>query len=212
MSRRGNSFSNENRQVSLPTAEDTGGLKPTAAHGADPAPSGHGLMRKLRSEDAGALATMHTNSRSVCSVKGHLLDSPRAPTLIPVRCHWELDRPFETAPKTTSDSHQYQKPTCLQTLTCGSPEEADQTLQLQEVNVLALEESERTHRGPIKLQTQVGQRLHDQRACCSVVPRLSNSGAPVLPSLRPNRTTASQSSRAKGAEQPPPPLKDASVA
>ena len=45
-------------------------------------------MRRLRSEEAGALATMHTNSGSVCSVMGHPPDSPRrAPIQIPARCH-----------------------------------------------------------------------------------------------------------------------------
>ena len=62
--------------------------QPTAVHGADPAPRGHGLMRRLWSEEAGALATMHTNIRSVCSVKGranaHPPRVPETPSKLPL--------------------------------------------------------------------------------------------------------------------------------
>ena len=72
-------------------------------------------MRRLRWEEAGALATMPTNFRSVCSVKGHPRDSPRWAHITPARYQnpsfrskkltfRELDRPFETAPKTTRGS------------------------------------------------------------------------------------------------------------
>ena len=64
------------------------GPQPTVVHGAGPAPRGHGLMRRLRSVEADASATMHTNFRSVCSVTDHPKKSPRwAPILTPARCH-----------------------------------------------------------------------------------------------------------------------------
>ena len=90
------------------------GPQPTMAHGADPAPRGHGLMRKLRSVAAEVLAMMHINSRSDCVVKEHRLGSPRwSHTNSSAMSHArhqnrsfrskklifrELDRPFETAP------------------------------------------------------------------------------------------------------------------
>ena len=42
---------------------------PTEAHGADPAPRGHGLTRKPRSVEAEASAMMHTNFESACFVR-----------------------------------------------------------------------------------------------------------------------------------------------
>ena len=97
------------------------GQLPTVVHGVDPAPRGHGWMQRLRSVAGEASAMKHTSFQAICSVKGQLPDSPRwAPILTPVRCHergtktpilWirklilrELDRPFETAPKTTRES------------------------------------------------------------------------------------------------------------
>ena len=73
------------------------GPAPTVTNGADPAPTGHGLMRKLRSVEAGALAIMHTNLQSACFVKGasagfsqvgtHTSSSAMSPKPTPARCH-----------------------------------------------------------------------------------------------------------------------------
>ena len=48
------------------------------------------------------MAMMHTNFRSVCSVKGHPPVSPQFSSKKLI--FRELDRPFETPPKTTRDS------------------------------------------------------------------------------------------------------------
>ena len=174
------------------------GPQPTAAHGADPAPRGHGLVRRLRSEETAALATMHTNFRSVCSAKGHPRDSPKwAPITTPARCQnlsfrskklnfREPDRPFETAAKTTRES------------TSTKSRRACIPLRVNRLTRLIRHSSHRRLTCfPLKNRyentvTQFNFKASGAAAarpsCCSVVPRLSNQGARVLPSLRPNRT------------------------
>ena len=107
------------------------------------------MTRKLRSVEAEALAMMHTSFRSACSVKGHPPDSPKwEPTLTPARCHKRgtntpnlgskklifrvLNRPFETATKTTHESTGTKSRRACTPSRVTPSDEADQALQFQD--------------------------------------------------------------------------------
>ena len=148
--------------------------------------------------------------RSVCSVKGHPPDSPRrAPMLIPARrdrqgtknhsfrskklTFREVDRPFETAPKTTRES------TSTRSRSVRIP---SRVIRLK--SLIRLSSSRRLMCLSSK---KVEQQPHDHRACCSVVPRLSNQGAHAHLFQK-----MSQTSCMMDAAHPPAPFGDASAA
>ena len=66
----------------------------------------------------------------------------------------ELDRPFERLPKTTRESTSTKSRRACNSFTCDLPEEADQALQFQEIDVLAFGKAVRKHCGPIQLQSK----------------------------------------------------------
>ena len=94
----------------------------------------------------------------------------------------ELDRPFETAPK-TARIHKYQEPQCLYSCTCDLPEE------FQEIDVLAFEKKKRYENIVAKFSFKASGAAAARPSCMSLVLHLSNQDGRVLLSPRPHRTS-----------------------